>query len=397
MTAEGQISERLPFNPEVLRWAREWRGRSLEEAAQKVNVETKKLAEWERGDAVPTVRQGRILAGFYERSFLEFFLSRIPKVIGTKLVPDFRLHRDVSRPRDERELQAIQDWAYEIRQNAIELFEMLGDNTPTLPGEFEAALDSNPERISAEIRTMMNYSIEEQMSLSASARGQAAKALRRAIESLGIIVLKDSRLGKFGVRGITLFSNPLPVIVFGVEAPTAQTFTLAHELGHIVLKQSAISGPPSARESKNFVERSERWCDEFAGSLLIPASALAQIWSRPNRPHLEIGDAKLSELANEFAVSRHAMIIRLVQLQYVAPEYYWNVKRPLLIAQEADFKGGGKAAYYGTRYRNAHGDLYTSLVLEAWGSGQITNHSAAELMGIKNLQHLFDIRDNFSS
>ena len=73
------------------------------------------------------------------------------------------------------------------------------------------------------------------------------------------------------------------------------------------------------------------------------------------------------------------------------------MKRPEFLQQEREFKGGGRAKYYGTRYRSAHGDLYTGLVLEAWGEGQITNHNAAEFMGIKNLRHLNDIRDDFLS
>jgi hypothetical protein len=91
------------------------------------------------------------------------------------------------------------------------------------------------------------------------------------------------------------------------------------------------------------------------------------------------------------------MLIRLVHLQYVAPEYYWDEMRPKFLQQEAEFKGEGKAPYYGTRYRNTYGDTYTAMVLNGWGNGRITNHNAAELMGIKNLSHLFDIRDNFSS
>jgi len=397
MNAEALRPPPLPFNPHVLRWAREWRGRTAEEAAMKVNVAEDKLLAWEAGDTVPTVRQARILADFYDRSFLEFFLSRIPNVAQTRLAPDFRLHKVAPDPRGDREVQVIQDWAEDARQNAIELFGVIGDDVSPVPAELRATLDTNPEWAASEARRLCEYAIEDQVALGSAERGRVAKDIRRAIERLGVLVLKDSRLGKYGVRGVTLFANPLPVIVFGTEAPTAQAFTLAHELGHIVLQQSAISGPPTARNGANEAERSERWCDEFAGAFLIPEPALGKIWAKPNRPNPKIGDDALRQLANTFSVSQHAMLIRLVQLGYVAPEYYWDEKRPEFLRQEAEFKGGGKAAYYGTRYRNTYGDTYTALVLEAWGTGRITNHTAAELMGIKNLTHLFDIRDNFSA
>lgn len=397
MNAEALRPPPLPFNPNVLRWAREWRGRSVEEAAQKVNVAEDKVVAWEDGDAVPTVRQARMLASFYDRSFLEFFLSRIPNVKDSRLAPDFRLHKTAADPRGDREVQMIQNWAEETRLSAIELFKAVGDDIPAIPNAFRATLQTNPELAASEARRLCGYPIEDQIALGSATRGKVAKDIRRAIETLGILVLKDSRLGKYGVRGVTLFAQPLPVIIFGTEAPTAQAFTLAHELGHIALQQSAISGPPTARDARTVAEQSERWCDEFAGAFLIPASALGKIWAKPNQPNPKIGDDALGQLANTFSVSRHAMLIRLVQLGYVAPAYYWDQKRAEFLQQESDFKGGGKAPYYGTRYRNAYGETYTSLVLEAWGTGRITNHNAAELMGIKNLAHLFDIRDNFSA
>jgi hypothetical protein len=89
------------------------------------------------------------------------------------------------------------------------------------------------------------------------------------------------------------------------------------------------------------------------------------------------------------------MLIRLVDLGYVEADYYWNVKKPEFDKQEDRYKGGGRSEYYGSRYRAAQGDLYTGLVLEAWSSGRITNHNAAEFMGIKNLRHLDDVRDHF--
>ena len=91
------------------------------------------------------------------------------------------------------------------------------------------------------------------------------------------------------------------------------------------------------------------------------------------------------------------MLIRLVDLGYVESGYYWGKKRAEFLKEEEEFEGGGRAKYYGTRYRSQNGDLFTGLVMEAWDRRLITNHSAAEFMGIKNLAHLNDIRGDFSS
>ena len=88
-------------------------------------------------------------------------------------------------------------------------------------------------------------------------------------------------------------------------------------------------------------------------------------------------------------------MIRLDHLGYVSSSFYWEIMRPKFLREEADFKGGGRPEYYGTRFRNSNGDLYTGLVLQAWGSRRITNHNAAELMGTNSLEHLSDIRDHF--
>jgi hypothetical protein len=83
-----------------------------------------------------------------------------------------------------------------------------------------------------------------------------------------------------------------------------------------------------------------------------------------------------------------------VHLGYVDSRYYWDVKRPQFDEEERNYSSFGIPSYYGSRYRASLGDFYTNLVIEAWSAGRITNHNAAEYMGIKNISHLFDIRDN---
>lgn len=89
------------------------------------------------------------------------------------------------------------------------------------------------------------------------------------------------------------------------------------------------------------------------------------------------------------------MLLRLIELRYVADRFYWDEKRNEFLEAEQNYRSGGRSEYYGSRYRSSRGDLYTSLVLEAWNAGRITNHNAGEFMGIKNLRHLDDIRDRF--
>ena len=89
------------------------------------------------------------------------------------------------------------------------------------------------------------------------------------------------------------------------------------------------------------------------------------------------------------------MLIRLVNLGYVEPSFYWRMKRPIFIEEENYKSPPMRSSYYGSRYKNSLGNYYTGLVIEAWETGAISSHNAAEFMGIKNVAHLDDIRQNF--
>lgn len=376
----------------MLKWAREWRGRTLEEAASRVGKSPEDIAAWETTPGGPTVRQARSLADFYDRRFLEFFRSSPPPVQEPKLVTDFRMHRDAPNPKETRELKIIQAWAEAQRENALDLFGEIGETPPFIPDELFSNATTDAEEAAERARRVLKFPISEQAGLPSSKRDQLPAIIRRKLEDIGILTLKHSGLAEFHARGICIFASPLPVIIFGNESPAAQAFTLSHELAHVSLKESGISGKRSKDASKV-----ERWCDQFAAAFLMPGSEIATILGQPLRPPLdEMTDERLTELATRFRVSAHAMLIRLVHLGYINANFYWGVKKPLFDAVEAKYKTMARPKYYGSRYRSSLGNLYTGLVIEAWNSGRITNHSAAEYMGIKNFEHLFAVRDNFA-
>ena len=385
----------LPINNSILQWAREWSGHTIGEAAKRVSKETKTIEDWESGKSSPTVIQARKLADLYERSFLEFFRKEPPNIPEPSLIPDFRLERHASDPTNTRNAKRIQIWAEAQRENALDLFSELGESPPEIPDSLFADINDDPEEKAQHARKVLNFSIEQQVGITNKERTEIPNILRRKIESIGVLTLKYNELKSIKARGYCIAIFPLPMIIVRSEAPSGLAFTLAHEFAHIVLRQSAISGYLTRTGGGTNERKIEKWCDSFAASFLIPKSALQSKIKMPSSPMDSISDVDLSELAKYFGVSEHAMLIRLVKLAYVKADYYWGVKKAEFDTAEKEYKSFGRSKYYGSRFKNSLGGLYTGLVLEAWGSGKITNHNAAEFMGIKKLSHLYDIRENF--
>lgn len=387
-----------PYNPTILRWARERSGFPIEEAARRVNTSVDRVADWENPDASrrPTVKQARRLAALYGRPFLEFFAKEVPEVPGVKLAPDFRFHRVPPSALEIAALESVQLWAEEQRLNALDLMEMLGEEPPEFPSQLYASLDDDVETAAAKVRGAISFPIQDQLGLKVAQRRTLPDILRALFTNCGVLVLKQSGLQKARARGLCLFAQPLPVIVYGKEAFGAQAFTLAHEFAHVLLQRSAISASPRFGRTANEGKKVEGWCNRFAAAFLAPVEGLAQFLEVRERPLDRFDDDVLSDLADRFAISRHAMLIRLVDLGYVSRDFYWRTKRPQFMREEEEYEPPiMRPTYYGSRYKNSRGDFYTGLVLEAWESGLISGHNAAEFMGIKNLRHLDDIRRNF--
>lgn len=391
----AETPSKLPFNGNMLRWAREWRGRSIGEAAARVSVDPDRLLAWEAGRDVPTVRQGRSLAGFYDRAFLEFFYDTPPEIKESGLVPDFRANDADASPHEDREVLAIQHWAEAQRLNALDLYESLGDAVPAFPDRLRAKLGDDVETIAIIAREVFDFPIEQQRRMTADERKRLPDLLREKMEAAGVLVLRRNDLAHYGVSGLCIDAPSLPVIIFAAEAPGRQVFTLMHEFAHVILGQSAISGPESSRETSTYSRKVENWCNRFASAFLIPERALIELRPKPIEPAPSIDDATLAAVARSFRVSAHAMLIRLVQLGYVKADYYWSVKLPQFRREERSWKGGGRSLYWASRIVNALGNTYTSLVLEAWGTGRIPFHQAVEYMGLPSPNHLGIIRQEF--
>jgi Zn-dependent peptidase ImmA (M78 family) len=114
------------------------------------------------------------------------------------------------------------------------------------------------------------------------------------------------------LSGFLLHIGDTPVIGVNALHPDGrQRFTLAHELGHLVLGHHAdfhidLFSPVSAGDPPEYDWRHERAANVFAASLLMPASLV-------RRDRVD-GNQSLSVLARRYKVSEEAMGIRLIVL-----------------------------------------------------------------------------------
>lgn len=395
MNAETALQ--LPYNGAMMEWARKWRGRTLEEAASKIGVPADRLRSWERGDEKPTVAMARKLADFYGRSFMEFFYDEKPDIVESGLVPDYRVHKGADDPHANREILEIQRWAELQRVNALDLYEDIDEDVPTLPaGLTTATIDDDVEGYAEKAREALSFPFAAQRNMKYKDAQDLPNMLRARMEDIGVLVLRENGLSKFGVSGMTIVQFPLPIIVYAAEAPGRSAFTLMHEFAHIVLRESAISGPERDRGGATRERKIERWCDKFAAAFLTPKAALEDLRGPPpDKPWDEIDDVTLAAIARHFKVSQHAMLIRLVDLRYVDADFYWRVKRPQFLAEERLWKNRGLPKIWASRIWNQLGQTYTGLVLEALGTGRIQAHQAQAFLGISNPTHLATIRQEF--
>ena len=169
---------------------------------------------------------------------------------------------------------------------------------------------SNIETTAALIRHALGFDLDERRQMPTW-----TAALRRFIEqadALGIlvmcsgVVLNNNRrhLDPEEFRGFAMVDEMAPLVfINGADTKAAQMFTLAHELAHIWIGQSAVSDAQAMRVPEHAVER---WCNQVAAELLVPLGVL--------RSEYEGGTALSTEadrLARRFKVSTLVVLRRI--------------------------------------------------------------------------------------
>jgi Zn-dependent peptidase ImmA (M78 family) len=371
---------RATVQPRVLIWARESRGLSLEAAAQKLGVVRDRLEAWERGEALPTVKQLRRTAEVYKRAIGLLFLPEPPEEDELKAMRDFRRIPDPDHRMLSPALRLEIRLARERRQEALDLLAELGEPTPTI--DLVADLSEAPDAVGERIRTLLDVSIETQLDW--LDHYAAFNSWRSAIERFGVLVFQTGgmvslKVSPSEIRGFSLAQLPLPVVVANSkDAVTARCFTLMHELAHVLLRNGGLCDFHERRSRPENIDRIETFCNRVAANVLVPAPALlAQLDREGPRSHREWVDADLARLARRFHVSWEVMLLRLLAVGRTTQEFYdrWKAAH-----REAPSEPSGFLTPV-DRVIMRNGRLFTRLVLSAYTNRRLTLVDASLLLG----------------
>jgi len=267
---------------------------SLKEAGILLNMSATAISKYEKGEIFPDSKKLIDFANAYEVKSIDLL-----KVYNAPLMKftSFRKKKRLTG----KNLELLEDLIQNEVSKYLEVIEMNNINTNSIKlKRFSCNNLEDAEEAANKFRNFIEISNKQPIS-----------DLINILENLGIIIIQiknpDNRFDDFD--GLSEIINNIPVIVLldGIKDGARQRFTVAHELGHLVLNIN------------NEELDEEKLCNRFASSLLMPKEAVINEFgiSRGNVSFFE-----LSAFKNEFKVSYTAIIYRLKDLNIISEYLY---------------------------------------------------------------------------
>jgi len=365
------------INHDILVWARERSGQTIDQVATALNKSPDVIEAWERGDGAPSYPQLETLAyKIYKRPVAVFFFPVRPKEEDPKTsfrtLPEFEI--DDLQP----------DTRLKIRQARALQLSLAELNDGRNPAEQRIFVDlhagpgASATEIAAKARSYLGITTAIQKAWKNTE--QALKAWRRAVEDKGVFIFKNSFKQK-DVSGFCLYDAAFPIIyVNNTTARTRQIFTILHELGHILTATGGVT-----KRNDSYIEtlsgpdqQIEIFCNRFAAECLLPLAEFKSALG-PN----PASDDSIVKIANAYRVSRHVVLLRLLGLDLVPQSFYqqkvaeWNGDYE---ANKGEGEGGGN--YYATQGAYL-GERFLKLAFGKYYEGKISIEQLADHLNVK--------------
>ena len=356
-------------NPEILVWARETAGLSPEDAARRIGMGAARGVEpgdriraMERGEADPTRAQVARMARVYRRPLVAFYLAA-PPAQGER-GSDFRTAVGEAPGEEQAWLDVL---IRELRARHALVRAAFDEDEDILPVGFVGTMALADGVESATDRMVRLLEFDRQEFRAQASLTDAFSYLRSRVEAAGVFALLVGDLGSYHTaispdtfRGYALADPLVPMIVINDrDARAAWSFTLLHELCHLLLGESGVSGAFGAL-------RIEQFCNDVASQVLLDEAELLDL--ELEGAQTEALAAEINAFARERNLSRSLVAFRLYRAGRIAEAVWMDLaghfKAEWLAHRErqrerARATDGGPTYYVVRRHRLGAGLLET--------------------------------------
>ena len=305
----------IEFNGVRLKSARLYRGKTITELADETEISKQAISQFENGKATPSIET--LLKIMNVLKFPREYFRQVDDDITVNTF--FRALLTTSKKEQLVQVTRTRTLAkiYEFLEEYIDFPEL------KIP---QIDIDNiDIESISLGLREYWGLGINP------------ISNIVNVMERNGIIVssfkTNESKIDAFTqIHKVHNIERPFVVVGDDKESAVRRQFSMAHELGHIILHNSSVDVDELTREEYKMMEEE---ANNFAAAFLLPKeSFLADVMQYPNKLEFYV------ELKRKWKVSISAMIIRAFKLNAITHNQYqylmkqlskkgWRVKEPL--------------------------------------------------------------------
>lgn len=312
-------------NPDILRWARETAGLSVQAAASKLSFnDTKRttgaarLTALESGASEPDESVLARMAKAYRRPLLSFYLPAPPPADNTS--HDFRTLPDRSSG-DEPVIATLLRGV----KTSQSLVRSLLEDEDHPPLQFVGSMKGGKSVAVVLESIVATTEISLEHFRAEKTPDAAFNYLRQKFERAGIFVVLLGNLGTHhtnidvkAFRGIALADSIAPFIVINdQDSKAAWSFTLLHEACHIWLGESGISAFASELAS-------EKFCNDVASSFLLPEGEISSLQMAADVESNSMVEA-ISRFAQPRNLSMTMVAFRLYRANVITSEQWLSL------------------------------------------------------------------------
>ena len=369
-----------------IEWCCEQGGITPDQLASDVAISASTMQRAMRGGDVLTPSQLRKIASYFGRGVL-FFLESSAADESKVYTAQFRTLAN-QKPHLSTKVKQVIQRAERQRAIYLSLREDLDDEERLrfLPPKIRGL---DPRAAAAVARTWLRVKDE-----------RTFDEYRAVVEARGLLVFRSNGYsGKWQIPkdnpilGFSLYDAECPLIVVKKQAAeTRQTFTLMHELGHVLLHKASSIDDEADLYSR---EGHEREANAFAGYLLVPDERLAAINDAERPEDVSQYDVWLEPQRAAWGVSGEVILRRLLNTRRLSDAQYNAYKkwRSATVGAQEDI---GNRMYRHREPKHIFGDTFVRTVLDALNAHQITLARASNYLDSLKIADLHQLERHYA-